>query len=136
MASTARVVDPIYQPFTVTTPAGTLKTAPQSSALAVQHGRLIGIDLLIPPGHSGTTGIRLELAGAPILPWSSTPQWIIGDGLSELFDSDIEVDRGLVAVTYNEGNYTHSHYLRLVIRSLTRSQPLPQPRLLNLNTGG
>lgn len=128
-----RVVDPQYRPFTIATPAGTAIAAPQTTALAVPHGQLLVVELTIPPGHAGATGFRLELAGEAILPFSRPAAWILGDGLHLYFDMDTEVDRGLNAITYNTGNFPHTHFLRLKLRTVFDKVLPSTPTLVDLN---
>lgn len=131
--SPQRVVDPAYTPFTITTPKGTAIAAPQSTALNVPVGQLLEVELQIPPGHHGTTGFRLQLAGSAILPFSNPPAWILGDNYQRVFALDVEVGGGLVAVTYNVGNYDHTHYLRALVRSRLTQPTRQRVQLLDLN---
>lgn len=121
-----RVVDPIYVPGSVTTTRANNGANPLVTNFPVPHGQLLAVDLQIPPGHSGTTGIQFRLSGQLILPYASTAAWIIGDDLHEIFDVDVEVDRTFQVVTRNDGFYDHSHYFRLKIRQLAPSS-LPAP---------
>lgn len=118
MASTDRTIDPVNVNFAVTTPTGNPRTTPLATTLTVPHGNLVAVELLIPRGHRGVTGFSLQLSGAVIVPYRSSFPWIIGDGDRLMFDVEIEVDTQLKAVTFNEGNFPHTHYLRLVVRSL------------------
>lgn len=110
-----RTVDPIIVPFSVTTPAGTLQTAPLFTALPMRLGRLSNVEIQIPPGHAGTTGIRVEVAQQQIIPYSQVPSWVLGDDYVHDFECNFQVDQGVRVATYNEGNFDHTHYLRLTI---------------------
>lgn len=118
MAPTDRTIDPINLAFQITTAAGITRTAPQSTTLAVQHGKLLAVELLIPPGHMGATGFALALSGTTIVPFGTAFGWIVGDDDRVTFDVEVEVDTKLVALTFNEGNYSHTHFVRAVIRSI------------------
>lgn len=112
----ARIVDPIIVAFAIDTPPGTPVAAPQTTVLAVRHGILEVVDVTVPPGHAGLTGLQLQLSSQILLPWAGVPPWIIGDDLQEQFPVNVEVDTKLAAVTYNLGAYTHRHLLRCRIR--------------------
>lgn len=120
-----RVVDPVVIPWTVTVPAGTPIAAPMLSPPELVPGRIEQVEIQIPPGHVGATGIRFTLAGQQILPWSNDIAWIIGDNLRAPFPLDIEVANGFVVVAYNTGNYDHSFYLRFTVRQLDQVSAMP-----------
>jgi hypothetical protein len=103
----------------ITTPAATTTHLfPQSTPLSVPLGVLVSAELVIPTGHAGVTGFSLELSGALILPFDEGLNWIVGDGDVLDYALGIQVDTGLVALTYNEGFYDHSHYVRLTVEDL------------------
>jgi hypothetical protein len=108
-----RTLDPIYVPLTVTTAAGTTIPTP--------HGWLEQIDLLIPAGHAGQTGIRFVLNGIALLPYATPSQWIVGDDDHTLFDVPIEIDTGFRVNSFNTGQFPHSHYCRFKVRQLPTS---------------
>lgn len=118
VATDNRTIDPIYWPLTIATPAGIAPGLPVVTNVGQPHGWLEQIDLTIPPGHSGATGIRFVLSGITILPYSTPGQWIIGDDLHEVFDVPIEVDTGFRVNTYNTGQFPHVHLIRFKIRQL------------------
>lgn len=110
-----RTVDPIIVPFSVTTPAGTAIANPIFTTVPVPRGRLSAVEVQIPPGHAGQTGLRLELARQQIIPFSTAASWLLGDDYTHDFPTDVEVDQGLRVATYNTGQYDHTHYLRLTV---------------------
>lgn len=126
-----RTVDPIYIPQNFTVPPGTTIAAPLTTVIVVERGVLESIDLQVPRGHCGATGIRFTLSSQQFLPWSNAVSWINGDDLKETFACDVEVDTQLRAVAYNIGQYPHTFYCRFKIRRLTESSVLPPLRLLS-----
>lgn len=110
-----------YAPANVTTPPGTTAAAPQTTPVFIGDVQLVTVQLRIPPGHSGLTGISVQLASQSLLPWGPAGSWVVGDDDLLQFDVGMEVDAGLTVVTYNTGKYPHTHYLRFVW------QPLDQP---------
>lgn len=122
-----------YIPYTVTTPKQTLPTAPLSTPLNIELAQLIGVQMLIPPGHSGLTGIRLDDSGGTILPFSNPSQWVLGDNRDVWFDLDVQSDARMSWVTFNLDIQQHSHYLLVKIVDLnTSTQPPPTPDLTGL----
>lgn len=126
-----RVVDPVVVPFTALVVAGTTIAAPTTFNPALPIGTLERIELQIPPGHVGTTGIRFTYSGQQIVPWSNAVAWIIGDNLDLTFPVDFEIGNGLRVVAYNTGNYDHSFFLRFTIRQLPKSSGVPQVSVIN-----
>lgn len=118
-------VDPVYVPANITTLAGTTPAAPLVSDIALPHGVLETIELLIPPGHLGATGIRFLLSGQQVLPWSNATVWIVGDDLDQLFDMNTTTAEHFQAVTYNVGNFAHTHYVRCRVRQLEQGGGIP-----------
>lgn len=132
----ATTVDPIHVPINVFTTAGTLRSAPLTSTFQLPHGTIEAVDLVIPPGHLGVTGIAILMSQAIVLPWSLGAAWIVGNDLRETFPLDVDVTDVLQLRTYNEGHYDHTHYLRFRIRQLAQSQGIPTLRAVDLSGGG
>lgn len=113
-------MDRVY-PLTVTTPDGTLEASPQSTTWPLEDARLLYIDLIIPAGHNGLTGLRVEYNGTQIVPWGDV-SYIIANNDRIRFPVNGEITRtGLVIITYNTDVFDHSHYLYAAI------QDLPEP---------
>lgn len=104
-----------YVPYTVTTAAFTPTTAPLSTPLNLDVVMLVSAQIMIPPGHSGLTGIRLDTSGGTILPFSNPPSWIFGDGRDIMFDLDVQADSQMKWVTFNNDVGPHSHYILLKV---------------------
>lgn len=136
---TPRTFDPVYVPANIVTPSGTTIAAPQTTVLDVGAGVLEEVELQIPAGHVGVTGLRLLLAGQQVLPWDDATSWIVGDNFHRIFTMGVQIDRGFTAQTYNVGNYPHTHYLRFRLRALDSETPAVGLRLLSndqLNAAG
>lgn len=121
-----RIVDPVVVPFTALVVAGTTVAAPTTFNPALPIGTLERIELQIPPGHVGATGIRFTYSGQQIVPWSNTVAWVIGDNLDLTFPVDFEIGNGLRVVAYNTGNFDHSFFLRFTIRQLPVVNGVPR----------
>jgi hypothetical protein len=121
-----RVVSRRYYAFTVTVPANTAIASPVSQTIQVSFGTLDEIELIIPSGHAGLTGIQFQIAGAVVLPWGSVPtagqtpgQWIIGNNLDRTWQIGVEVGATLIAKAYNtDTTYQHVFYGRCLVSDL------------------
>lgn len=101
--------------FTVTTPAGTLETSPQSTPLDFPQSRVERIEVLVPPGPSGLMGWAIDHSQQRILPYESAG-FIVADG--EVIKWDLErfpTGRDWTAITFNEDVYEHTIYLRFLV---------------------
>lgn len=97
----------------VSVPAGTTEANPQRTRLSLIRARLVRVEIMVPPGHRGETGIRLELDGGVIIPFDRS-EWLVMDG--ETFDTETPWDLPsgrLDAVTFNTDIVAHSFFLRL-----------------------
>jgi hypothetical protein len=99
-------------PLTVTVPAGTTADDPQITSWPLADANLDFIDIIIPDGHSGLTGIAVYWSGTQVLPWG-TNSWIVANDekVHTPIDSYITVS-GLSVYAYNTGQFPHSFYLR------------------------
>lgn len=95
--------------FQVTTPAGTAKASPLVTDLGLDVGQVLHVDIEIPPGHAGLTGIQLRIAGGQVIPL--TPgTYLVGDGRTFEWNLTDQLDSGAwQAYTYNTDIYDHSH---------------------------
>ncbi|MGH3571176.1 MAG: hypothetical protein ACRDUW_05005 [Pseudonocardiaceae bacterium] len=104
-----------YVPLDVTTAATTFPdTSPQTTDPALGDVWMYKIELRIPSGHAGLTGIAITYAGVTIVPWSANLAWILGDNDYLTFDVNDEVGQSLRVVTYNDDVISHTHHLRFV----------------------
>jgi hypothetical protein len=67
--------------FQVTCPANTPKATPVEVITTWPPGELLSIEVHIPAGHGGKTGIQIAAAHQPLIP--DTPgAWIVGNNLT------------------------------------------------------
>jgi len=103
----------------VTVPAGTLATAPQTTALTLRDAVLQRIEVVIPPGPSGLMGFAFLHSGQQIIPFT-TSQWIIADDDKLEWEVDqFPTGNKWSVKAYNTDVYPHSIYLRLHFQELT-----------------
>lgn len=107
--------------FTVLTPAGTLDTAPQTTALSFNDGVVQQIEILIPPGPSGLMGFRILHSGDVVIPYDRS-KWIIAD--NEVIKWPLEgypTGRAWAIRTYNLDAYSHTLYIRILVDETPRA---------------
>lgn len=110
------------EPFACVIPAGTPSTAPVERATVFPPGFVQRVEVLVPPGHNGTTGFALaqahnpvhpERAGAFIVASNETFRWPIvddsGGGQWSLFG-------------YNTDGRAHTFYVRFYVVELNRTR--------------
>lgn len=101
--------------FDVVVPAGTLRSAPLETPTPWQQAELVGIEIFIPDGHSGLTGIRLALAHSQAIPHTAGA-WIVGNDETLKWDTAGYPNSGAWSViAYNEDNFTHTFYVRYLV---------------------
>lgn len=107
--------------FSVLIPAGTLDTAPQTTALTFDIGIVNGIEILVPPGPSGLVGFRILHSGDVIIPYDRT-KWIIAD--NEVIKWPLEgypTGRAWGIRAYNLDAYAHTLYIRILVSENPRA---------------
>lgn len=94
-------------------------TSPTSYTVSLGDVMLDKIDIRIPPGHNGTTGLRIVFNGSYIVPWSQGGDWLImnDEALEVLVGT--EVDTHLTLQLYNTDVYSHTAYLRFFYTPMT-----------------
>jgi hypothetical protein len=113
-------------PLTVTVPAGTSPNTPLSVPYPTEDNDVVDIEILIPAGHCGLTGIRVMWNDRQILPWGVN-DWIIANDYHRVFPvGQYLLAAGLRVEAYNMGLFPHSFYLRAQIAdcSLVDQQPV------------
>lgn len=98
--------------FQVTCPAGVAIATPREIATTIDPGTVNRIEVDIPDGHNGVTGLRLAVAHGQVIP-ATTGAWIIGNDDHLAWDLYGHLDSGAwSAFVYNLGNYSHSWFVR------------------------
>lgn len=103
--------------ITFTVPAGTTQTAPFKQTWKTEDNTIVDIELEVPPGHNGVTGIRVVKGDTQLVPWG-TDTWIVANDYSRIFPVGVYLPTGDVVLQgYNNGAYPHSFYLRMMVIS-------------------
>lgn len=105
--------------FNVTIPAGTPKTAYQTTALEFPPRIVTGVSIRVPPGPNGLMGFRLSAAGVPVIPQQADAWLVVNDEaldwpLTGYHDSGAWQMQG-----YNTGTMDHTVYIRFLLELVT-----------------
>jgi hypothetical protein len=99
-------------PLTVTVAANTPIDTPTIVPWPLADANLDFIDIIVPDGHSGQTGVAVFWSGTQIVPWGNDT-WIVANDekIHVPVNSYITIS-GLSVYAYNLGQFEHSFYLR------------------------
>ncbi len=98
-----------------TVPPGTLAAAPVSMPWVTENNTIMDIELEVPPGHNGLTGIRVMKGDTQLIPWSSGT-FIIANDYNRVFPVGAYISTGDVTIQgYNTGAYPHTFFLRMTV---------------------
>jgi hypothetical protein len=101
-----------YYPLQVNVPRSTSAASPVASAFPIVQGHLKRIEILVPAGHHGQTGLRITYYGVQIYPWGIAESWLVDSGNLRVAEWDDEIEAtGLVVQAYNTDLTAHSFYL-------------------------
>lgn len=104
----------------VTTPSGTTAIAPRTTAVALENSVLVSVEIFVPPGHAGLTGIRIRMSGTQVVPFGGA-SWIIADNYNRVFPINAEIGSKTISIqTFNTDAFDHTHYVRFHIQEITR----------------
>lgn len=111
--------------YTVTVPAGTAITTPQTTPIAFPVRVVRSVDWRIPPGAQGVMGWQLAMGGVQVVPVGSDT-WVIDDGTAGTFVLDGYPDSGAWQVIgYNTGTFPHSVFLTFHLDLVERPREAP-----------
>ncbi|HEY6278449.1 MAG TPA: hypothetical protein VIX86_19210 [Streptosporangiaceae bacterium] len=107
-----------------TVPAKTAKAAPAVLAVVLDDAHLDEVRFIIPAGHIGQTGIRIQSAGTVLVPFAGTG-WITSDNEKFTWPYDAEVQQnGLQLAGYNLDSRAHTFHLRWQVSDLAPAVPV------------
>lgn len=104
------------KPLTIS--ANTASTSPFSEVLVCSPGKVIGVEMLFPPGCVGLVGVRVKEFERVI--WPTNPdEWIIADGETVEWQEDHDMIGAPWALTlegYNDDDtFDHTIYFRFAM---------------------
>jgi|SRR5579859_322525 len=99
--------------FTVA--AHTPASAPVSIPWVTENNTIVDIELEVPPGHNGQTGLRVMKGDIQLVPWG-VGTFIIANNYNRVFPVNAYLNTGDMSLQgYNTGQYPHTFYLRMTI---------------------
>lgn len=105
----------------VTVPAGTLQAAPQVTPWVTEDNLINLIELEVPPGHNGLTGIRVMKGDVPLLPYNANAFIVANDYTAQFPVNDYTPTGDVSIQAFNTGAYPHTFYLRMTVSDWDRS---------------
>lgn len=102
-----------------TVPAGTPIAAPATVPVSFGDIFLRHINVRVPPGHNGATGLQIVSNGSFVVPWSASGDWLIASDEQLDFPWNDEIDTAVVVNGYNTGIYDHTFYMRFFYTPMT-----------------
>jgi hypothetical protein len=98
--------------ITVTAQANTSSGSPLSHLFPIGDVWLDSVQIVIPSGHRGLTGLAITNGGTPIIPYGAGTDFLIGDDDRLDYDLGVEVDASFGCIYYNTDSIRHNFYLR------------------------
>src|SRR3979490_739545 len=96
----------------INVPALTAILAPHTTNFVLEDQILTRLEVNIPTGHNGNTGIRILRSQQQVIPWANS-QFLIANGETISIDYGEELTESkLVVITYNTDIFDHTFYLR------------------------
>jgi hypothetical protein len=119
-----------------TVPAGTPQSAPVKQAWVTEDNTIVDIELEVPPGHNGLTGIRVVKGDTALIPYNPNA-WIVANDYSRVFPVNDYIPTGDISVQgFNTGQYNHTFYLRMTMQDYNPTPDASVPSALpDLPTG-
>ncbi len=117
--------------FSVTVPASTPQATPQVTPLTMRESDVVHVEIDVPPGHNGLTGIQLRIAGGQVLPLTPGQFLVLNNRVFER-NLTAQLNSGAwQAYTYNIDVYPHVFYVSFAVvdfgpgSSADTAEPLP-----------
>lgn len=100
----------------VVTPANTAEVSPQLTVVTLGLVVLEAVEVIVPAGHAGLTGVALRYEGTRIVPFRET-EFIVANDYTRTWPLDLWLGAGdLTVVTFNTDDaFPHSHYLHFTV---------------------
>lgn len=110
-----RVLNRQLRLLKVTTPLGTTQAAPLTTSWNLGNVVLETVEIMIPRGHSGLTGIHIDYQGVALIPFSQPAVFLVAADETITIPVDLEIGAALSVVTYNTDVFDHAFYLRALV---------------------
>lgn len=103
----------IERKFTI--PRNTLESAPLVETLDIADTQLVEVNVIIPAGHVGLTGLAIRLGTTRVLPWDDATAWLRGNNENRTFPIFTQAPGVATILGFNTGVLEHSFYLRFLV---------------------
>jgi hypothetical protein len=104
--------------YQVTIPAGTAQAAPMRASLAMPPRDVVGLEIVVPPGPSGTMGFAITMGGVNVLP-IQPGTFIVTDNQRIEWPLNDLPDSGAWQLTgYNTDVFDHTVYLTWLVNQI------------------
>lgn len=113
-----------------TIPAGTLQATPQTTSWDLGAVIVEWVEVMIPRGHAGLTGVHLDYQGVALVPFSQPAQFLIARDETIRVPVDLEIGKPLSVVSYNIDVFAHSFYWRAFVNVHLDGDQAPGPATL------
>lgn len=110
VAVTRRIIE---RKFTIA--ANTAEATPHVETLNIVDTQLIEVQVIIPRGHNGLTGLAVRLGTTRVLPWDDPTAWLRGNDENRTFPVYTQAAAVATILGFNTGQLAHSFYLRFLV---------------------
>lgn len=94
--------------FLVTTPPGTLQSAPQVTQLPMPSRTVKQVEIIIPPGPNGQLGVAVGMNSQQVIP-SASNTFLVASDYKNTWDTTTTLNSGAwECISYNTGLYPHT----------------------------
>jgi hypothetical protein len=110
-----RVLNRQLRTTKVTVPLGTAQAAPASTQWDLGNVIVETLEIMIPKGHSGLTGIHVDYQGVALIPFAQPAVFLVAADETITVPVDLEIGAALTVVAYNTDVFDHAFYLRALV---------------------
>lgn len=111
-------------------PASTPQSAPVTQTVDLGQTQLIEVEVVIPNGHVGLTGLLIRVGDTQVVPWTNTTTtFLVGNNEVRRFDCNTQAGAGIVVRAFNTDVLQHSFYVRWTVDD-NQYLTVPQRRLI------
>lgn len=110
-----RVLNRQLRTTKVTVPLGTAQASAATTSWDLGNVVIETLEIMIPKGHSGLTGIHVDYQGVALVPFSQPAVFLIAADETITVPVGLEVGAPLSVVAYNTDVFDHAFYLRAFV---------------------
>jgi hypothetical protein len=107
-----------FRVLPITSPAGTAILTPNQTLWQLDDSILTRLEIMVPDGHNGNTGIRCLRSQQQIIPWSNSRFLIANSETVSIEYGEELTESQLLVLTYNVDIFDHTFYLRATMTDM------------------